>query len=119
MSPKGNYLTSYSGEVDLKDIKNPEALEKVAKLVTEHFSGFMNLNKTEKVLYISGDFDNTDGSVEKFFYWLTKKLHFAWTEIKAQGQDPKDKYDIILSRNQLFIQEYFFQQGSLKEYISK
>lgn len=116
MTKAHTYLTEFKGEVQLDPNTSEENIVKVQNVVSDAFSDLINLDTHDRIMYISGDFENTNDMVQKLCVKVQPIIVFENDEpvlIKAQGASPEDKWDIVIKPDGVFIQEYKFVKQDL------
>lgn len=120
MDTTNNYMTTFLGSIDLSSV-DPEKKDifysKLKRIIELRFPDIINLNETTDILYIHGTIDNTTGTMEKFVYAISIKILCADDMIiVAQGEDIKDRWDLLIKPDGVYIQEYDFVKTELKKY---
>lgn len=111
------YMTSFTGELLFNELAQ-EQIDKLANVVNNTFPDLINFDTHGKIMYISGLFDNSDDMVQKLSVKLQPIIDMTEgsVTITAQGNDPKDKWDIVIREDGVFIQEYTFTKGELRKF---
>jgi len=111
------YLTTFNGEVGLNSRSDSLTLTKIKTVIENKFADLITLDEQTKTLYIKGEFDNSNELVEKFLVKIKPLVDNSEDVIiKAQGQDLKDRYDIIIRPEGIYIQDYKLVKDELRRY---
>ncbi len=114
------YMTKFSGEINLADLDNDireDVYSKLNTIISAKLHDVANLDKDTDILYIKGEIDNSEEIMEKLVYYIsTVMVVDDDVVIQAQGQDPKDRWDLILKPDGVYIQEYKQVKGELRKY---
>lgn len=114
----GTYMTTFNGEISLVNTIDESIIAKIKAAIEKRFSDLMNLDEPTKILYIKGAFDNSEESMEKFMSKILPVVDLTDGEvtIKAQGDTPSDRWDLIIMSDGVYIQEYVLVKGDLRKY---
>lgn len=103
-----HYLTKFKGTIVLKDHLKPQAVDKIKELIQALGLEHIIFHDTKaQILYINGKIDNSSDIMERFISKIFKLINIEeTTRIKAQGDDPKDRYDILIQSTGVYLQRY-------------
>jgi hypothetical protein len=120
------YLTNFKGEVDLSTVEEGEARDllykRVAKTIEKHslLKDSVSFEKDTGVLYFNGPIENSEDIVEKFFLYICSQVIIPEEfVIEAQGEDSKDRWDIIIRPDGVYVQDYDLVKGELTKYTGE
>lgn len=102
------YSTKFKGTIVLTSNLKPQAIDKISELVRAlNLQHIVFYDTKEQVLYLNGKVDNSSDVVERFILKLVKLINEKETSpIKAQGDDPKDRYDIVVQNGHVYLRHY-------------
>ena len=120
MNDSNVYLTKFTGEISLDSLdesKRAELYPKIEALIKTKLEDMANLDKETNMFYLGGEIDNTEGIMENVMHLLSSIIVVEEDiVIVAQGSDPKDRWDLIIKTDGVYIQEYEFCKGDLKKW---
>jgi hypothetical protein len=112
------YLTKFNGEIDISAAVDKMALKIIiAKFIDRFFGESASLDEESDMFYLSGEIDDSNEVVEKLIIAMYDSLVITDDiVISAQGEDPKDRWDIVIKPDGVYIQQYEQIKGSLIKY---
>lgn len=111
------YLTHFKGDIALKETTSIKSLEKILRVLeaTKELSDVVSLDMDTKMLYVSGNLDNSTELVERFFAKVAKVI-VDGGRIQVKGDDVADRYDLVFQDQQLYLQPYDLVPDTLTLY---
>ena len=105
------YLTLFKGDVKLPPLDSAamDSLEMyLSKNLDSDLGGDISIAKDDGMLYLNGVVDNTQEVIEDLLHKIVTNLPEGHEEVivTAQGEDAKDRYDLVLRENNLYVRRY-------------
>jgi hypothetical protein len=112
------YSTEISGSLILRTDLNEDAIAKIKTFVENNFKNVASFNTQELIVYFNGSIDNSNELIEKFVSRLYPLIDTSKENIiKAQGDDIKDHWDLVVEEDGVYIQEYKYIKDTKRKFI--
>jgi len=114
------YLTTFKGDIDLSSVLPMDqkvVYELLDRVMTTRIGNIATVNKDTESSNFSGTMDDSDEVIEKLLNHLSGFLHTLFPQtIQAFGDDPGDRWDIVLMSDGVYIQDYELVKGDIRLY---
>jgi hypothetical protein len=111
------YLTTFKGEIDISAMIDKMAWKIRLTKVASRLGDAVSLDEDSDMFYLTGEIDDSEEFVEKLISAMYPNMVITDDiVIQAQGQDPKDRWDLIMRPDGVYVQYYDLVPGELRQY---